>query len=190
MILYTPPKTAQRLPVIDFADAFSPDLSRREAVAWEIHKISRDVGFFYLVNHDVPQSLIDGQFDWTRRFFGKLSKANTLGRLWGWAMHHYAWNASGGRDDARHGRFPSPDRAIQFSGKVLRESTKVRKREGMGMIAARHRTWFQILPRPFFLEAVPDAKLEETRAVSRCIGERQGDARLLGDARNGHVECE
>ncbi|MBZ5627090.1 MAG: alpha-L-arabinofuranosidase, partial [Acidobacteriia bacterium] len=39
----------------------------------------------------------DGNVDWTRRFFGKLSKTNTLGRLWGWAMHHYAWNASGGR---------------------------------------------------------------------------------------------
>lgn len=69
MILYTPPKTAQRLPVIDFADAFSPQLARREAVAWEIHKIARDVGFFYLVNHGVPQLLVDGQFDWARRFF-------------------------------------------------------------------------------------------------------------------------
>jgi alpha-N-arabinofuranosidase len=39
----------------------------------------------------------DGNVDWTRRFFGKLRKADTLGRLWGWAMHHYAWNASGGR---------------------------------------------------------------------------------------------
>jgi isopenicillin N synthase-like dioxygenase len=69
MILYTPPKTAQRLPVIDFADAFSSDLGKREAVAWEIHKIARDVGFFYLVNHGVQQGLIDGQFDWARRFF-------------------------------------------------------------------------------------------------------------------------
>jgi alpha-N-arabinofuranosidase len=39
----------------------------------------------------------DGNVDWTRRFFGKLARANSLGRLWGWAMHHYAWNASGGR---------------------------------------------------------------------------------------------
>ena len=39
----------------------------------------------------------DGNVDWTRRFFAKLSRTNTLGRLWGWAMHHYAWNASGGR---------------------------------------------------------------------------------------------
>ncbi|MFL9924616.1 2-oxoglutarate and iron-dependent oxygenase domain-containing protein [Herbaspirillum lusitanum] len=69
MILYAPPKTASRLPVIDFADAFSPDKAKREAVAWEIHKISRDVGFFYLVNHGVRQQLVDGQFDWTRRFF-------------------------------------------------------------------------------------------------------------------------
>jgi alpha-L-arabinofuranosidase len=39
----------------------------------------------------------DGNVDWTRRFFGKLSKSGALGHLWGWAMHHYAWNASGGR---------------------------------------------------------------------------------------------
>ncbi|OWY27270.1 isopenicillin N synthase family dioxygenase [Herbaspirillum robiniae] len=69
MIPYTPPATARTLPVIDFADAFSPEKARREAVAWEIHKISRDVGFFYIVNHGVPQALVDGQFDWARRFF-------------------------------------------------------------------------------------------------------------------------
>ena len=51
MIPYTAPMTARRIPVIDFADAFSPERSRREALAWEIHKISRDVGFFYIVNH-------------------------------------------------------------------------------------------------------------------------------------------
>jgi alpha-N-arabinofuranosidase len=38
-----------------------------------------------------------GNVDWTRRFFAKLAKAGTLGRLSGWAMHHYAWNASAGR---------------------------------------------------------------------------------------------
>ena len=35
--------------------------------------------------------------DWTRRFFAKVSQKGELGRLWGWSMHHYAWNASGGR---------------------------------------------------------------------------------------------
>jgi alpha-N-arabinofuranosidase len=38
-----------------------------------------------------------GNQDWTRRFFGKLAKAGTLDRLWGWAMHNYSWNASAGR---------------------------------------------------------------------------------------------
>jgi len=61
--------TARRIPVIDFADAFSPERARREALAWEIHKISRDVGFFYLVNHGVAPALVEQQFDWARRFF-------------------------------------------------------------------------------------------------------------------------
>jgi alpha-N-arabinofuranosidase len=39
----------------------------------------------------------DGNVDWTRRFFAKVARAGTMRRLWGWAMHHYAWNASGGR---------------------------------------------------------------------------------------------
>jgi len=69
MIFYTPPKTADHIPVIDFSDAWSPELARREAVAWEIHKACRDVGFFYLAGHGVPQALIDAQFDAARDFF-------------------------------------------------------------------------------------------------------------------------
>jgi alpha-N-arabinofuranosidase len=56
----------------------------------------------WVPSYGVPTALIgsgpsDGNVDWTRRFFSKLSKTDALGRLWGWAMHHYAWNASGGR---------------------------------------------------------------------------------------------
>ena len=32
--------------------------------------------------------------NWTRRFF---EKTRGGGRMWGWALHHYSWNASGGR---------------------------------------------------------------------------------------------
>ena len=39
----------------------------------------------------------DGDTNWTRRFFSKASRTGSLGSMWGWAMHHYAWNASGGR---------------------------------------------------------------------------------------------
>jgi alpha-L-arabinofuranosidase len=36
--------------------------------------------------------------DWTRRFFEKLTtRGRGVGSLWGWALHHYSWNSSGGR---------------------------------------------------------------------------------------------
>ncbi|MDB5807203.1 MAG: penicillin synthase [Betaproteobacteria bacterium] len=69
MIFYTPPKTADHIPVIDFTDAFSPDLAKREAVAWEIHKACRDVGFFYLAGHGVAPAMIEAQFEAARGFF-------------------------------------------------------------------------------------------------------------------------
>lgn len=33
--------------------------------------------------------------NWTRRFFEKMGRG--VGRMWGWGLHHYSWNASGGR---------------------------------------------------------------------------------------------
>ena len=39
----------------------------------------------------------EGSADWTRRLFAKLSRLGTLDRLWGLSLHHYSWNASGGR---------------------------------------------------------------------------------------------
>jgi alpha-N-arabinofuranosidase len=38
-----------------------------------------------------------GDLDWTRRFFTKLQERRALGSMWGWALHHYSWNVSGGR---------------------------------------------------------------------------------------------
>ena len=38
-----------------------------------------------------------GDLDWTRRFFAKLSERRALGSMWGWGLHHYSWNVSGGR---------------------------------------------------------------------------------------------
>jgi alpha-N-arabinofuranosidase len=39
----------------------------------------------------------EGSLDWTRRLFAKLARLGTLNRLWGLSLHHYSWNASGGR---------------------------------------------------------------------------------------------
>ena len=55
----------------------------------------------WLPGYGVPLALVGsgpngGNLDWTRRFFSKCARLGTLGRMWGWAMHHYSWNASGG----------------------------------------------------------------------------------------------
>jgi isopenicillin N synthase-like dioxygenase len=69
MIIYTPAKPAQSIPVIDLTDSFSPDLDKRKAVAWEIHKACRDTGFFYVKNHGIPEKLVAGQLAHARQFF-------------------------------------------------------------------------------------------------------------------------
>ena len=38
-----------------------------------------------------------GNVEWTREFFAKLAQGRMLDRMWGWGLHHYSWNASGGR---------------------------------------------------------------------------------------------
>ena len=46
-----------------------------------------------------------GDLEWTRRFFTKLAERGALGRMWGWGLHHYSWNVSGGRtSDWRQGK--------------------------------------------------------------------------------------
>lgn len=42
----------------------------------------------------------DNEFSWTRRCFSKLAREGQVHGLWGWAAHHYAWNASG-KDGAK-----------------------------------------------------------------------------------------
>jgi alpha-L-arabinofuranosidase len=41
------------------------------------------------------------EFDWTRRFLAKLTAESRglVRRLWGWSVHHYSTNVSGGRSD-------------------------------------------------------------------------------------------
>jgi isopenicillin N synthase-like dioxygenase len=62
---YTPPKTSERLPVID--------LSGR-AVPAQIAAAARDTGFFYVANHGIARTLIDGVFAQANRFFDQPSE--------------------------------------------------------------------------------------------------------------------
>jgi alpha-N-arabinofuranosidase len=38
-----------------------------------------------------------GELAWTEKFFDKVGRGGGLQGMWGWALHHYAWNASGGK---------------------------------------------------------------------------------------------
>jgi alpha-N-arabinofuranosidase len=64
-----------------------------------------------------------GNLEWTRRFFVKLAERNALRRMWGWALHHYSWNASGGRTNSW---FEGKGDAVQFDTEqyyeILREA--------------------------------------------------------------------
>ena len=60
MIVYTPPRPAKTIPVVDLAGG---DAASR------IHQACRETGFFYIESHGVPQALLDAQFVCARRFF-------------------------------------------------------------------------------------------------------------------------
>jgi isopenicillin N synthase-like dioxygenase len=69
MIIYSPPKAASHLPVIDVADGASPDPLRRRAVAEKIRIAARDTGFFYVANHGVDAAVVRRAFEEAGRFF-------------------------------------------------------------------------------------------------------------------------
>jgi len=56
------------IPVIDLGPWLSGTPGAREAVARELRQALEDVGFFIIVNHGVPQELIDRTFAEARRF--------------------------------------------------------------------------------------------------------------------------
>ncbi|GAB2179909.1 2-oxoglutarate and iron-dependent oxygenase domain-containing protein [Denitratisoma sp. agr-D3] len=69
MVLYTAPRKAETIPLIDLGPSFSGDIEARRAVARQIRTASLDTGFFYVTGHGIPETLIQDQFLWSRRFF-------------------------------------------------------------------------------------------------------------------------
>jgi isopenicillin N synthase-like dioxygenase len=69
VIPYSPPRPIDRLPLIELGDARSSDGRDARAVAATLRDACANVGFFYLSGHGVPRALLDGQLEWTRRFF-------------------------------------------------------------------------------------------------------------------------
>ena len=69
MLVYSPPKVATFIPVIDLRDSFDGDDAARQRVADEIHQACRETGFFYVSHHGVPAPLISAQFAAAKQFF-------------------------------------------------------------------------------------------------------------------------
>ena len=68
------------------------------------------------------------QFDWTRRFFEKLTEENRglVRRLWGWSVHHYSTNVSGGRsNDWNESKGPAIGFTREQWFELLREGEKM-----------------------------------------------------------------
>ncbi|SEF62805.1 isopenicillin N synthase family dioxygenase [Marinobacterium lutimaris] len=57
------------LPIISLAKLNSQDPAERQAVADELGRACREVGFFYVIDHGIPQPVIDRVFSDARRFF-------------------------------------------------------------------------------------------------------------------------
>jgi len=71
------------IPIVDFAPFLEGTQAGRDAVAAEIGKACEEVGFFYLVNHGMPQALIDATFAVSAKFYAqplkeRLKSAATL----------------------------------------------------------------------------------------------------------------
>jgi isopenicillin N synthase-like dioxygenase len=71
VIVYSEPKPAGHIPVIDLGPSFAGDAAARAQVAAEIGVACRDTGFFYVANHGIDPSLVTRAFAETDRFFDR-----------------------------------------------------------------------------------------------------------------------
>jgi isopenicillin N synthase-like dioxygenase len=55
--------------ILDMAHLRHPDIEVRRGLGRELVRACIDVGFFYIVNHGIPELQIDGMFELSRRFF-------------------------------------------------------------------------------------------------------------------------
>ena len=69
MHVYTPPKPASNIPIVDLAGGRAGIAQVRSRAAQDVHRACRENGFFYVSNHGIARELIDRQFEMAQRFF-------------------------------------------------------------------------------------------------------------------------
>jgi isopenicillin N synthase-like dioxygenase len=58
----------KEIPIIDLTSYLIPNQSTKD-VSQQIRSACKDVGFFYVKNHGVPEELISSIFENTKKFF-------------------------------------------------------------------------------------------------------------------------
>jgi hypothetical protein len=71
------PDSDEEIPTLDIAPYLQGAPGGLQAAAARLRDISRRVGFFYLKGHGIPQPLIDGVFEQSRRFHALPIEAKT-----------------------------------------------------------------------------------------------------------------
>ncbi|KAJ5597763.1 hypothetical protein N7537_007847 [Penicillium hordei] len=82
---------SSNIPVVDFAGWNSESSNQR--IAQEIVAACKTVGFVYIVNHSLPETMLDEAFNWSKLFF-ELPQDEKLKAPHpeGWAVHRgYSW---------------------------------------------------------------------------------------------------
>lgn len=82
------------IPIVDFTSwKNTHDQASRLRTAQELVKACQTVGFVYIINHSLPESVLDEAFDWMKRLFilpeeEKMKAPHPEG----WAVHRgYSW---------------------------------------------------------------------------------------------------
>lgn len=72
-VLASPPREARNdeIPLIDIGRIYSDDLEDRKSLAREIKHAAENTGFFYIKNHGIPESAIDGALEASKSFFAQ-----------------------------------------------------------------------------------------------------------------------
>ncbi|KAF9895433.1 hypothetical protein FE257_000339 [Aspergillus nanangensis] len=82
------------IPILDFSSwQHSRDSSDRLRIARELVEACQKVGFVYIINHSLSETVVDEAFYWSRRFFD-LSEEDKMKAPHpeGWAVHRgYSW---------------------------------------------------------------------------------------------------
>ncbi|KAJ5727381.1 gibberellin 20-oxidase [Penicillium malachiteum] len=80
------------IPIIDLEPARTGTPEQAAQVAQEVYLAFKNVGFAYIKNHGVPQSLVDGAFEWSQKFFAlsQSDKMKSPHPPYGWYQRGYS----------------------------------------------------------------------------------------------------